>query len=99
MLDFLLQYMPILIYILLSILIILLIVISIKVINTMNQVSDIVNDVDKKVKSLNGIFNIVDLFTDKLSSITEVISDSIVLFIKSVFKRNKNKKERIEDDE
>ena len=99
MLDFLLQYMPILIYILLSILIVLLIVISIKVINTMNQVSDIVNDVDKKVKSLNGIFNIVDLFTDKLSSITEVISDSIVLFIKSVFKRNKNKKERIEDDE
>lgn len=94
------EYLPVLIYILLCILIVLLIVICIKVIRTMNKVEMIVNNVDEKVKSLNGVFNIVDTVTDKLSALTEVISDSVIIFIKSIFKR-KNKKiesEEIEDE-
>ena len=88
---FLEAYLPILIYILLCILIVLLIIICVKVIKTMNRVERIVDDVDEKVKSLNGIFNIVDTVTDKLSALTEVISDSIILFIKGIFKRKKKK--------
>ena len=52
------EYMPILIYILLSILIILLIIICIKVIRAMNKIELIIDDVDKKVKSLNGVFSV-----------------------------------------
>ena len=89
MFEFLNTYLPILIYILLCILIILLIIISFKVIKTMNRVEDIVDDVDEKVKSLNGIFNVVDAVTDRLSALTEVISDSIILFVKGIFKRNR----------
>ena len=44
------EYLPILIYILLSILIILLISICIKLIRAMNKVELIIDDVDKKVK-------------------------------------------------
>ena len=88
---FLEAYLPILIYILLCILILLLIIICVKVIKTMDRVEKIVDDVDEKVKSLNGIFNIVDTVTDKLSALTEVISDSIILFIKGIFKRKKKK--------
>lgn len=98
MLGYLNEYLPILIYILLCILIILLIVICVKVIKTMNRVEVIVNDVDEKVKSLNGIFNVVDAVTDKLSALTEVISDSVVMFIKSVFKRKKKKLEINEEE-
>ncbi len=89
--DNLLSYFPIIIYILLCVLITLLIVICVKVIKTMNRVEDIVNDVDEKVKSLNGVFNIVDTVTDKLSALTEVISDSIILFIKGLFKKKRKK--------
>ncbi|MEE0699244.1 MAG: hypothetical protein U0M66_01450 [Bacilli bacterium] len=102
---FLSSYLPILIYILLCILIILLIVICVKVIKAMNRVEEIIDDVDEKVKSLNGIFSIVDNVTDKLSALTEVISDSIILFIKGIFRRRKRKIERdmeteeFEDDE
>ena len=102
--SFLSAYLPILIYILLCILIVLLIIICVKVIKTMNRVSDIVDDEYYKVRSLNGVFNIVDVVTDKLSALTEVISDSIVLFIKGIFKRRKKKvvekemEEKEEDD-
>lgn len=93
------EYMPILIYILLSILIILLIIICIKVIRTMNKIELIIDDVDKKVKSLNGVFSVVDSVTDKLSLLTEVVSDSIILFIKGIFKKRKNKIENKEEEE
>ena len=66
----------------------------------MNRVEKIVDDVDDKVRSLNGVFNIVDTVTDKLSALTEVISDSIILFIKGIFKKRKKKvaSEEKEDD-
>ena len=98
MAAFLNEYLPILIYILLSILIVLLIIICIKVIKTMNRVEGIVDDVDDKVKTLTGVFTIIDTVTDKLSALTEIISDSIVVFVKSIFKRKRKKLENEEDD-
>ena len=80
-------YLPITVNILLCILIVFLIIICIKVIKTMNRLESIVDDVDKKVKSLNGVFNIIDGVTDKLSALTEVISDSIILFFRGLFKK------------
>jgi len=97
--PFLNEYLPILIYILLCVLIILLIVICIKVIKTMNKVEAIVLDVDKKVKSLNAVFNIFDALTDKLSILTEAFADYVMLFVKSIFKKKKLKKEEENEDE
>ena len=37
---------------------------------------------DNKVKSLNGVFHIVDGVTDKLAVLTEAISDSVVNYVK-----------------
>ena len=99
MIDIFNTYLPIIIYILLCILIILLIVICFKVIKALNKAQEIVDDVDKKVKSLNGIFSIMDIFADKISSITEVITDSIVLFIKKISKKRKLKKEEGKEDD
>ena len=63
-------------------------------------IKNVVDDVDKKVKSLNGVFNIIDGVTDKLSALTEVISDSIILFFRGLFKKKKKKidNEGKEDD-
>lgn len=96
MLAMLNEYLPVLIYILLCVLIVLLIVIAIKVIRAMNKVELIVNDVNEKVQSLNGIFSIIDSVTDKLSALTEIVSDSIIIFVKSIFNK---KKKKIESEE
>ena len=93
------SYLITFIYILLCILLGLLIVIAVRIIKTMNKVEMIVDDVDKKVKSLNGVFSIVDGVTDKLSALTEVISDSVILFVKSIFKRRKKKIDERKEDE
>ena len=100
MVEYLNTCLPIFIYILLCVLIILLIVICFKVINTMNRVQEIVDDVDEKVKSLNGAFGIIDKVTDKISVFTDVLSDSVVLFIKNLFKKGKKKiSERKEEED
>ena len=92
-------YLPIMVNILLCVLIVFLIIICIKIIKTMNKLETIVDDVDRKVQSLNGVFKIVDGVTDKLSALTEVISDSIILFFRGLFKRKKkNKKEEEEEN-
>lgn len=96
MLTMLNEYLPVLIYILLCILLVLLIAIAIKVIRAMNKVELIVNDVNEKVQSLNGIFSIVDAVTDKLSALTEIVSDSIIIFVRSIFNK---KKKKIESEE
>lgn len=89
-------YLPIMVNILLCVLIVFLIIICIKIIKTMNKLETIVDDVDRKVQSLNGVFRIVDGVTDKLSALTEVISDSIILFFRGLFKR---KKKNIKEEE
>jgi uncharacterized protein YoxC len=65
--DFLGQMLPIIIYILLIGLLIIGIIIGIKLIITMNKVEKIVDDVDKKVQSLNGFFNAINFATDKIN--------------------------------
>lgn len=96
--DFLSQLLPIIIYVLLIVLIILLIVIAIKTIKTMNKVDEIVDNVDKKVKVLDGVFSLIETTTDKFTSITETIVSSITGFFASLFSKKKNK-DKIEEDE
>lgn len=96
MLEYLSSILPIIIYILLVILLALLIIIAVKTIKAMNKVQDIVDDVDNKVQSLNGFFNIVDMATDKLSMLSDKIIDIIVNFVQKVFKPKK--KESYEEE-
>ena len=72
MVVFLQTFLPIIIYFLLIIMLVVGIVLGIKAINTMNKVEQVVDDVNKKVESLNGFFHIIDFTTDKIVSITPV---------------------------
>ena len=88
--------MPIILYTLTSILVLILIVLSIKIIYTIDKINAIVDDVNKKVKSLNGFFNVIDMITDKVA----LLSDRTVDFISNLFtkvlssrKKNNNKGE------
>lgn len=91
--DYLSEFLPIIIYILLIVLIVLLIVISVKIIKAMNTVQDIVDDVDDKVQSLNGFFNVIDTATDKIALLSDRAIDIITGIIQKIFKPKKKEEE------
>ena len=71
------------------------IVIGIKLIFTMNKVDLLLDDVTKKVHSLDRVFNMIDYTTDKVT----MISDTVVNFITSKLKRIIKFKKNDEEDE
>ncbi len=97
--DFWLSFLPIIIYVLLIILLIIGIILGIKSIITINKVEKVVDDVNEKVESLNGLFQIVDFTADKLVSITDKVVDGVsALASKLFFRKKKNKEEETENE-
>ncbi len=96
MISFLQTFLPIIIYFLLIILLIIGIILGIRSIQTLNKVDKVVDDVNDKVQSLNGFFNLIDFTTDKIVSVTDKVVEGISGLIGAIFKR-KNKK--IDNDE
>ena len=86
MMEYLSQLLPIIIYILLIALIVLLIIISIKAIKALNKVQTVVDTVDKKVHSMNGALDVIDIATDKLSTFSDKLINIIAGAIEKVFK-------------
>ena len=97
--DFWLSFLPIIIYVLLIILLVIGIILGIKSIITINKVEKVVDDVNEKVESLNGLFQIVDFTTDKPVAITDKVVDGLSSFASKLFFRKKNKKREEEEDE
>lgn len=87
MISFLQTFLPIVIYFLLIILLIIGIILGIRSIQTLNKVDKVVEDVNDKVQSLNGFFNIIDFTTDKIVSVTDKVVEGISGLIGHVFKR------------
>ena len=75
---------------LLIVLVIILIVLSLKALDTLNKVDAILDNTKKKLESLDGVFNLVDTVSDKLTLVTDTVIGSIVSFITSIF-NNKGK--------
>lgn len=98
MMEYLSQLLPIIIYILLIALIILLIIISVKAIKALDKLQLVVDDVDKKVKTLDGLFEFIDTATDKVSFLSDRIINLLVGAVEKVFKSSKKTK-RIDKEE
>jgi uncharacterized protein YoxC len=97
--EFLETLLPILLYISGIVLLVVLIMIGIRFIRTMDKVESIVKDVDNKVKSLNGVFHLIDTTTDKLSLLTDRVVDGVTAFVINMFSKKYNKKEEEDSNE
>lgn len=93
-----LEFFPIVLYLLGSVLLIVLIVLGIKLIYTVNKTNQILDDAYNKTKSLNGFFNAIDSITDTLSNLSDSIVSNITGIIGKVFQKKKKKKEIDEDE-
>lgn len=89
----------ILLYVLGSILLVVLIILGIKLIVTMNKIEVVVDDINKKVTSLDGLFSIIDMTTDKLSLLSDRMVDGITVLIKKIFSHKKRKDDEIDGQE
>lgn len=90
------ETLQIIIYVLLIILIIVAIVIGIKLIGTLHRVDLLVDDVTKKVKAFDRVFEIIDVFNNKMSE----LGDTVVGFVSGGIRRLfKNRKKDNYDDE
>lgn len=94
--DLLLQIMPIILYTLGAILLIVLIVLGIKLIETVDRTNVILDDVEKKAKSLNGLFNMIDTATDTLANISDSIVSNVAGFLSKIFHRKKKEEREYE---
>lgn len=90
------EILSIILYALGSILLIVLIILGIKLIITMNKIEKITDDINSKLKSLNGFFSIIDFTTDKLATITDKFVDGVTSLIRRLF--NKKKEEEYKDE-
>lgn len=90
------EILPIILYVLGSILLVVLIILGIKLIITMNKIEDVVTDINKKVKSLDGLFSVIDMTTDKLAMLSDRVVETVTSLIKKIFRR---KEEEISNEQ
>jgi len=79
--------LPIILYVLGSILLVVLIILGIKLIITMNKIEVVVDDITKKVKTLDGFFSLVDTTTDKLAMLSDKFVEMTSSLVKKIFRR------------
>ena len=95
--DEVLEFFPIILYLLGTVLLVVLIILGVKLIYTINKTNQILDDAYNKTKSLNGFFNAIDSITDSLSNLSDSIVSNVTGIIGKLF--NKKKKKEIDEDE
>ena len=91
--EFLNEFLPIIIYILLIVLIVLLIMIVIKVSKTLDKVDKTVDDVNSKLQSLDPAFTLVEGVTSKAALISDKFLSFVLGITNKLFKSKKKDKE------
>ena len=83
------EALTVVLYVLGSILLVVLIILGVKLIITMNKI-EVVDDINKKVKTLDGFFSMIDFTTDKLALLSDRFVDAATSLIKRLFKRKED---------
>ena len=79
--------LTVVLYVLGSILLVVLIILGIKLIITMNKIEVVVDDIAKKVKTLDRFFSLVDTTTDKLAMLSDKFVEMTSSLVKKIFRR------------
>ena len=94
--EFLLDFLPIIIYILLIVLISFCIYFIVRAIKIADRVDLLLEDVQNKVSSLNTFFKVINFTTDKINAISERVIDTVMSFVGRLFHKRKEKSEDYE---
>lgn len=89
--NFLAEFLPILIYLLLIILIIIGIILGVKLIITIDKAQRVLDDAKHKIDTFNGFFNILENASGKVYFVYEKIVESISKVIDKIFLKNRER--------
>ena len=84
------EALQIILYVLGAILLMMLIVLSIKMLSTLNKINDIADDINRKMKTLDGFFSLVDYTTEKITSVSDKVSNFATSIINKIICKKEN---------
>lgn len=87
-------FLLMLLYLLGAVLLVCLIILVIKSIGILNRVNRVLDDVDNKLIKMDKVFNIIDVATDNVALISDLVVDGVSNFIRKIFKNKKEIKFR-----
>lgn len=93
--SFWLEFLPIIVYILLIIILIIGIVLGVRFIVILGKANRVVENVEEKVRSLDGLFHIIDTATDKVVLVTDKVVDFVMEFIAKIFAKPEEEEKTI----
>ena len=71
------------------ILIIIAVVLCIKLLYTVDKMNIILTDMEKKLKSVNGVFNAIDVVTDAFVSVSDSFTKKLAHVVEKMFQKKK----------
>ena len=96
--EFLLDFLPIVIYVFIITILVIGIIFGIKAIRTLDKVDKIVDDVNEKMESLDSMFNIIDFVSEKFSIISDRAIDFVSTWISKLWFQRSKKNIKEEED-
>ena len=70
-------------------LLVFLIVLCIKLIYTIDKTNVILNDLERKLKSVNGVFSAIDTVTDAVITVSDTFVAKAALMLEKIFRKKK----------
>ena len=93
------EFLTIMLAVLGIILLIVLIVLSVKLYFTVSRINILLDDLERKMKTVNRVFNVVDKVSDFVSLVSDRMIDTIVGIISKLFTRKDKKIEKEKEEE
>lgn len=94
--EFLLDFLPIIIYILLIVLISFCIYFVLKAIKIADKVNLLLEDVESKISSFDAFFKVINFTTEKINAISERVVDGVISLFGRLFHKRKEDEEDYE---
>ena len=82
------QLLPVILYLLLYILIIAVTIFIIRCIYLLKKVDQLVDDMNYKMRTLNGVFEVIETSTDTIKQTSNKIIKFIVSTVKKIFRKD-----------
>jgi len=96
--EFLYDVFPLILYFLGGLLLVVLIILVTKLIETVEKTNILLDDIEAKSQSLNGLFSAIDSVGDTISSVNMKMVRMVTGLVEKLFRKRKKKNKKIEEE-
>lgn len=96
--EFLSEVLPLILYFLGAVLLFVIIMLVIKLMSTIDKMNVLLDDIEAKSQSLNGLFNAIDSVGDTISSVNMKMVGVITNIVNKFFHKRKKKNKKLEEE-